>query len=408
MEENFKFKGWTVLWSAVGIQFVSGILYIWSIVGKALINQYHWTGTQASLPYTVATVMFVVAMVLGGRLQDLKGPRVCTTLGGIFLGIGLILSGCVKLPLLMVLTFGVILGGGIGLNNVATTASAVKWFPPEKKGLITGIVVAGVGFASVFYSPTVNYLTGILGIARTFYLLGATVLVAAVFLAQYIADPPERYKPKTNGSALITAGQQAVTGNDLAWRELIKNGVFYKLWLMLTCASAAGLMLIGHLASIVKLQAGWEGGYLLVALLAVFNTLGRLLGGSFSDKIGRINLMRLAFFLQAINLAFFGRMNSIATLTLGVILAGLCYGATFAVFPPAIADYFGMKNFGANYGLIFTGWGIGGIIGPLTAGKIFDVTGNFQAAFMVAFCLLIIAGMITFSFKSSNPVRSVF
>jgi OFA family oxalate/formate antiporter-like MFS transporter len=400
MKEKIKYKGWIVLWSAVGIQFVSGILYIWSIVGKALINQYHWTSTQASLPYTVATVMFVLAMVFGGRLQDLKGPRVCTTLGGILLGIGLIFSGCAKSPLLMVLTFGVILGGGIGINNVATTASAVKWFPPKKKGLISGIVVAGVGFASVIYSPAVNYLTAKLGIMRTFYLLGAAALVTAVFLAQYVADPPKGYNPKTAGGAL-----QSTVGNDLDWRGLIKNCDFYKLWLMLAFASAAGLMLIGHLASIAKLQAGWEGGYLLVALLAVFNTLGRLLGGCFSDKIGRINLMRLAFFLQAINLALFSRLNSVTALACGVILAGWCYGATFAVFPPTVADYFGMKNFGANYGLIFTGWGIGGIIGPLTAGRIFDITGNFQAAFMAAFCLLIIAGIITFSFKSPSPAR---
>jgi OFA family oxalate/formate antiporter-like MFS transporter len=401
MKNKVRYQGWVVLWSAVGIQFVSGILYIWSIVGKALINQYHWTGTQASLPYTVATVMFVLAMVFGGRLQDLKGPRVCTTLGGVLLGAGLIFSGCAKSPLVMVLTFGVILGGGIGINNVATTASAVKWFPPEKKGLITGIVVAGVGFASVIYSPTVNYLTGQLGITRTFYLLGAIVLVTAVFLAQFVADPPKDYNPKTTGGAL-----QTTAGKDLDWRGLIRNGDFYKLWLMLAFASAAGLMLIGHLAGIAKLQAGWEGGYLLVALLAIFNTLGRLWGGSFSDKIGRINLMRLVFFLQAANLALFGRLNSVAALACGVILAGWCYGATFAVFPPTIADNFGMKNFGANYGLIFTGWGVGGIIGPLTAGKIFDITGNFQAAFTVAFCLLIIAGIITFFFKSSNPANT--
>jgi OFA family oxalate/formate antiporter-like MFS transporter len=400
MEEQAKFKGWAVLWCAVGIQFVSGILYIWSIVGKALINQYHWTSTQASLPYTAATVVFVLTMVFGGRLQDLKGPRICATLGGVLLGVGLILSGCVKSPWLMVMTFGVIMGGGIGINNVATTVPAVKWFSPEKKGLISGIVVAGVGFASVFYSPTVNYLTGALGITRTFYLLGAAVLVIAVILAQFIANPPEGYQPPIAARLSQTAKPQAVSGKDLAWREIIKNRNFYKLWLMLAFASAAGLMIIGHIASIAKLQAGWEGGYLLVVLLAVFNTLGRLLGGSFSDQIGRVNLMRLAFLVQALNMALFGQYNSVATLAFGVILAGLCYGATFAVFPPTIADYFGMKNFGANYGLIFTAWGVGGMIGPLTAAKIFDTTGNFQSAFGVALILLIVAGVITFTFKS--------
>lgn len=405
MEKNYKARAQVVLWTATGISFVSGILYIWSIVSKALIKQYHWTSTEASLPYTIATIVFAVSMVFAGRLQDKKGPRLSGTIGGALLGIGLFLSAFAKTPLMMVLTFSLIVGTGIGINNVATTPPAVKWFPPHKKGMITGIVVAGIGFASVFYSPLINYLMNNFGISKSFLILGIVTFVLAVILAQFLSNPPEGYNP---GKAVSTAESTAVNpiqGNEMSWKEMIKTADFYKLWVMLAFSAAAGLMIIGHIATIARTQANWEGGYLLVALLAIFNTLGRLLGGTVSDKIGRINLMRLAFLLQAVNMALFGLFTTTGTLAIGVILAGLCYGATFAVFPATTADLYGMKNLGANYGLIFTAWGLGGVIGPLTAGRIFDLTGSYNTAYIVSLILLLVATVFTFTFRKSNKMK---
>ena len=406
MEKNYKSKARVVLWSATGLSFVSGILYIWSIVSKALIKQYNWTSTEAALPYTIATIVFAVSMVFAGGLQDKKGPRLSGTIGAALLGIGLFLSAFAKTPLMMVLTFSVIVGTGIGINNVATTPPAIKWFPPQKKGMITGIVVAGIGLASVFYSPLINYLMENFGISKSFTILGIAAFVLAVLLAQFLTNPPENYKPGQEISVSKAAGRRPEAGIETDWKGMVKTADFYKLWVMLAFSAAAGLMIIGHIATIAKTQAHWEGGYILVALLGIFNSLGRLLGGTLSDKIGRINLMRLAFGLQALNMAFFGLFTTTGTLAIGVIIAGLCYGATFSVFPATTADFYGLKNMGANYGLIFTAWGLGGVIGPLAAGKIFDMTGSYNKAYIVSLVLLLIAALFTFTFKKPNIIAN--
>jgi len=137
-------------------------------------------------------------------------------------------------------------------------------------------------------------------------------------------------------------------------------------------------------------------------LLAVFNTLGRLAGGTLSDKIGRIPLMRLVFLIQAVNMLLFSHYSLTLTLALGVSVAGFYYGAVFAVFPAATADFYGLKNLGTNYGVVFTAWGLGGVIGPITAAKIFDSTGSYAASYIISFVLLIIAAAVTFTFRPST------
>jgi len=145
-------KGWTVVIAALSINLILGVLYAWGVVAKALVSDWHWTKTDATLPFTVATVCFAGMMVFAGRCQDKFGPRLVATAGGIMLGLGLVASGLVHTPTLMALTFGVGAGLGIGLGYSATTPPSIKWFPPARKGVITGIVVSGVAWQR-FISP---------------------------------------------------------------------------------------------------------------------------------------------------------------------------------------------------------------------------------------------------------------
>ena len=175
MKKNLEKKAYKVLWTATLINVIAGIVYIWSVISKALIDDLNWTSKEASLPYTMITVFFVIAMVIFGKIQDEKGPRLTITIGGILMGIGLILSGVFTKPKIMILTMGLIAGTGIGTVNASTAPPAVKWFPPEKKGMITGIVVAGVGLSSVLYSPLANYLINLVGISKTFIYIGVEI-----------------------------------------------------------------------------------------------------------------------------------------------------------------------------------------------------------------------------------------
>ncbi len=400
MKEKNKSISLRVLAASTGINLVCGILYIWGVISKALVEQLNWTSKQASLPYTVATISFVIAMVIFGNIQDKKGPRMIGTLGGILMGSGLIISGLTLSPVMLVLSMGIISGCGIGILNVSTTPPAVKWFSPKKKGMITGIVVGGVSVSSMLYSPLANYLIENQSISKTFIIIGFIALFISVFLAQFLKNPPEEYEIKSQKSFSVNQG--------FTWREMLKTKQFYMVWIMLGLSSSAGLMIIGHISNIAKVQAKWEGGFILVILLAIFNTLGRFLGGSISDRIGRSSLMRIIFLMQGVNMFLFSQFNNVILLAIGVAIAGLCYGAIFSVFPATISDLYGMKNFGMNFGLMFTAWGFGGVIGPMTGAAIFDMIGNYNTAYLVAGSFLVIAFVTTFVFDKSKENLKLF
>ncbi|MHB8171401.1 MAG: L-lactate MFS transporter [Thermincolia bacterium] len=392
-------RGWIVTSAGVGINLALGVLYTWSIFGKALTEELNWTATEASIPYTVAIAIFALMMVPAGRWQDKVGPRVVITVGGALTGLGMILAGFSQSLMALVLSFGVLAGTGIGLGYAAATPAAVKWFPPHKKGLITGLVVSGFGLASVYIAPLTNYLIKNFSVQQAFLYLGIGFFVVVIALAQLIQNPPAGYK--VPGIAPSPTSAPSNSGkHDYEWSEMVKTPQFILLWIMFAFASSAGLMIIGHLAKIAKLQAGIAWGFYLVALLAIFNAAGRIMAGIVSDKIGRTRTMLLVFIIQAAVMAIFGNFSDQTSLAAGTAVVGFAYGACLSLFPSTTADFFGTKNLGVNYGLVFTAWGVGGVFGPIMAGKIADISGgNYTLAFQVAAVLCVIAAGLTFLTK---------
>jgi OFA family oxalate/formate antiporter-like MFS transporter len=368
-----------------------GVLYSWGVIKKALVSDWHWTNTDAALPFTVSAAVFAITMIFAGRAQDKFGPRPVTIFGGLMLGLGLILSGFVTSLGMMVFTFGVIGAIGIGLGYSAATPCAMKWFESSKKGMIAGIVVAGVGLSPVYITPITASLLKSHGISTTFIILGVFAIAAVILFSMFLKNPPESEVKKTENKAAAPAQK----GNNQTWNEVAKTPQFYLLWVMYLLAATAGLMLIAHLPSIAVAQADWKtAGFMLVVILSIFNALGRLGAGVLSDKVGRTRAMMIVFMLQAVNMFMFMFYTSIPLLMMGSAIAGLAYGAVFSLFPTTTAEFFGMKNLGVNYGMIFTGWGVAGVIGPMLGGIVADKTGSYSNGFLVAGVFLVIATIL--------------
>lgn len=383
-------KARQVLIAATSINLVIGVLYIWGVISRALVEEWSWSHKEASLPYTIATLSFVLCMVLFGRVQDVYGPRITATLGGAMTGGGLLLAGLFPSPLLMPIFMGLMAGGGIGILNVCTTPPAVKWFPPEKKGMVTGIVVAGVSVSSLWLAPVANFLIGEYGVRWVFLVIGGIALTVTVLAAQVLNNPPTVVQKHADDvSSKLSEG--------LPFQKVLKHRHFWFVWVMLALSSSAGLMVIGHIGNIASSQGNIQNAYLLVMLLAFFNSIGRFAGGSLSDRFGRPRVMQAIFILQCLNMFAFRFYQSPLPMALGVAVAGLCYGATFSIFPATIADLFGLKDFGTNFGLMFTGWGLGGVIGPMTAAIVADIFGHYDIAFYLSALLLMLALLLTFT-----------
>jgi len=390
---------WSVLWAAIGINFLSGILYIWSIIGKALMKELHWSSLESSLPYTVFSLSFAAAMVPAGSIQDRKGPRFVATIGSLLVGCGLILTGLTLHPVVMIFSFGIMTGGGIGSLYAATVPPSLKWFPPEKKGMINGLIIAMAALSSLMYSPLTNSLANSIGISPVFWSIGVGLLILMTSLSQFLKNPSSEPMPANREN-------RAEAGIDIKPSQMIRTKNFYKMWFMFACSAASGLMVIGHAANIAKIQAGYEAGFILVILLAVFNGIGRSFGGILSDKIGRPNLMRLTFIIQAANMFLFAFYTNYIILMIGVAVTGMCYGAGMVIFSASTSDLYGMKYFGTNYGLVFTSWGIAGVLGPIPCAAIFDATKSFNAAYLVSGSMVIAALIIALTFKLPRKEHS--
>ena len=400
-------KGWTVTFAGTGINLALGVLYAWSVISKALTKSWGWTASTASMPYAVACGVFAISMVFAGRAQDKFGPRIVAALGGALTGIGMIVASFASKTdtTLMIIGFGILAGTGIGLGYASATPPAVKWFPAHKKGLITGIVVSGFGLASVYISPLTNALITGMGINKTFLILGIAFFVVTVLLAQFLINPPAGYVP--GGSPAAAAkGSTGPKKHDYEWHEMMKTPQFYLLWLMFAFASFAGLMIIGHMAKIAAkvLPNAAALSFLLVAILAVGNASGRIIAGILSDKLGRTRTMLLVFLFQAVIMAIFAKFTTAPLLILGALAVGFNYGSNLSVFPSATYDYFGTKNGGVNYGLVFTAWGVGGVFGSMVAGKIVDATGSYNMAFTAAAVLCVAAAGLSFLTKAPKAI----
>lgn len=355
--------------------------------------------------FALAILTFSLTMVFAGRVQDAKGPKLPAAIGAVLLGSGFILGSLVlKAPglstqtvtYLLWLTIGVIAGAGIGFAYVCPIAALVKWFP-QSKGLVSGIAVAGFGFGAFIFSDTKylpigggSYLAAN-GPAQFFMVHGIVSIVAVLIGSALLSNPPG------------TATKSASASN---WQDLVKNPAFPIIWIMFFSGALAGLTVIGvakgYAGEQLVLAAGaaadkaklMEQGAAAVGMLAIFNAIGRVVWGTVSDKIGRTRAFVAMFAFQALMMFLLPHLTTMQSITLGAGLVGFNFGGNFALFPSATADLFGAKSMGANYGLVFTSYGLAGVAGIFAANQAKDLTGSYAVAFAVCGGLCILSAIL--------------
>jgi MFS transporter, OFA family, oxalate/formate antiporter len=401
---QIKNLGWRVTFAGLGINLALGILYTWSIFKMTIKESilagdglYNWSLSSLNDPYAVCCLVFAFAMILAGRVQDRTSPRVTAVIGGVLTGAGLILIAFSTSWIVWILGFGVLMGMGLGFGYASATPPAIKWFPPAKTGMIAGIVVAGFGLASVYIAPLGIFLIGKFGLSQSMLIFGVAFLFVVSFLARFLVNPPEGY---VHPDAVRTSSTAPV-GPDFSPGEMMKTGTFYKLWVIFCVGSGAGLMIIGGVAGMAKSGMG-SMAWVVVALMAVGNASGRVVAGILSDKIGRANTLFIMMTAQAIVIfsLLFITPAQIVLLVIAATLIGFNYGTNLSLFPSATKDFFGLKNFGVNYGLVFSAWGVGGFIFPRVSQMIVAHTNSPRMAYILAAGLLLLGAVLALMTKA--------
>ncbi|MBI5440579.1 MAG: OFA family MFS transporter, partial [Deltaproteobacteria bacterium] len=391
-------RAWVVVAAGMVVNLCLGCLYAWSVWVKALTNPEvmrasgwaPFTAEQASNPASLCIAVFALLMIPGGRLQDRLGPRIAASLGGVAIGAGLLLAGFLKSYLGILVGFGLLGGIGMGLGYAAPTPAALKWFGPQKRGLIAGLVVGGYGLAAFYVAPLATWLMSRYGISASFYVLGAAYLIVILAASQFLAWPEPGYVPP--GAPIAAAKQTAGEQAEVNWtaRQMISSWQFYVLVLLFAINTQAGLLLVGHAAKMIG--SVMSAGYLLVAWGAICNSSGRVGTGVISDRVGRKNTLILNLLVGAVIMFTLPSLFALKNVPLLFLAAGVgfwCYGGGLTLFPSFTADFYGPKNLGLNYGLVFLGWGLGSFM-PKLAGRIYDIYHSYDYAFYTAGVLLLL------------------
>ncbi len=400
---------WIRVVGAILIQLALGSIYAWSIFNKPLASAGYLGSEGYTDPKSLAVLgIFATSLAgfglfvsVGGRLQDRYGPRKIAMLAGVVYAISYILAWqSVKSLPMMYVSYG-LLGAGVGIGYSCPLACCVKWFP-DKRGLISGIAVAGFGAGTFIFAQVGTFIikSDYSGLGTAYLSLGLIFLVMVIAGAFLLCDPPSGYCPAGWSPPLQGAGSTAK--KQFQVREMVRTRSFIMIWVMFVLSATCGLMMVGNISNVANsfknfysppatslLATTAESVALLAGIYAIFNGTGRVAWGFFSDKLGRTKAMKIMFLVQAIGLfssaAFvLSKPTNEGVQFAGLILfdswVGFCFGGNFALFPPITSEYFGTKFFGSNYGIVFTSYAVGGVIGGLMPGII---KGGFEWVFII-------------------------
>ncbi len=397
-------------WILVGIGLLInvclGSIYAFSIFRKPLETLWGITSSQSGYPFMVFLVIFAIAMPLAGSLMARWGPKNTAMLGGLLVGGGWIAASFSPNITILTLLYGVIGGAGVGIVYGCPIAVVAKWFP-QKSGLAIGLTVMGFGVSALAIAPLMKAMIDNpdIGILNTFLYLGIAFLAVIMLLAQLLSFPPTGWAPAETKTAI--AATPSMPTLNLSRQEMLKTRNFYALWTTYTIGCLAGLMAIGIASpvgtEVAKLDATMAA--LAVSLFAVFNGLGRPLFGAITDKLGPKHTAMVSFAMilsVSLLVSFFGQGNALMYFFAFCVL-WMCLGGWLAIAPTSTGIFFGKKHYAQNYGVVFTAYGAGAILGTLISGNIKDITGSYLGAFPIVAGLAIL-GMIVAA-VGLNPVK---
>lgn len=407
MSKGRTFNRWWVVVGAILVQLCLGAIYAWSVFCKPLERSIEEGGlgltpSQATLPFSLVLIFFALSTIPGGKWQDKAGPKIVATFGGIILGIGLLLAAFARSFGWLVIGYGIISGIGIGLTYVCPIATVIKWFP-DKRGLITGLGVFGFGAGALIVAPAARALIDSIGVFNTFAILGIIFICVIVGSSQLLRVPPPGWLPEgwTPSAKTVPLTQDFTTGGMLSSHQ------FYLIWIMYFFGCFTGLMVIGQTSPIGQELAGLTPRVAAIAVstLAIFNAMGRIFWGRVSDAIGRTRTIFLMLLIGGVAILLYNVIEKFHPYYwVGICLVGFCFGGYLAIFPAVTADFYGTKNVGINYGVVFTAYGVGGVLGPIFAAKMLEIMRSYSIAFTVSGILCLVGAVIALTIK--HPVKT--
>jgi MFS transporter, OFA family, oxalate/formate antiporter len=380
-------RRWVVLFGGFLLSLMGGMSYAWGSFVLPLVQGWGWSTAEANLPFTVMIIVFALAMIPAGALQDKYGPRKVATVGAVMFLVGYSSAALMRYfpsPAWLTLTYGAGVGIACGLTYATIAPTARKWFP-DRPGFAVSTAVMGFGLAAVVFAPLKKQMIDMWGVDGTLLVLGVFVAAVAMVGTRLVRNPPPGWMPPSTASDSQRSSKAPQTQN-IPPGEFVRTPRFFILWLALAAVIGGGLTAIGLLTAYGELELKLAPAIaaLAVSFYSLANGVGRPFVGWLADKKGTMRVMLIVYAVQAtVFIALPWVATSPVSLFLSSLLLGLGYATTFALFPVVVAAVSGTRYLGMNYGMVFSAFGLGAIT-SLLGSWLLDVTGEFTSAFLLA------------------------
>lgn len=386
---NKSLNRWQVIAASTAILLCTGAVYAFSVFANPLSSQTGWTMPQIMMAFTINSAIGPIPMILGGYLVDKGFVKWTIALGAFVFALGFFLTGFVSSPIMLYLTYGLMAGLGQGFAYSGALSNILRLFP-DKRGLASGILTAGMGFAAVIASPIASYLIQSHDAKFAFRAIGLAYLIIVGLASFFIKPAPAGYKPEGWEPPAQIQNNGSINRN---WLQMLKTPVFYIVISMFFVGAFSGLMIASQASPIGQTMFGLAPATaaLYVSLYSISNSSGRLIWGTVSDKIGRSKTLMIIFSVVALSLFILTIIPGQFGFSLGIIGLGICFGGVMGVFPSIVMENYGPANQGVNYGIVFTGYSLAAFFAPRVAVQMAAANnGNYSQAFYVAIALSLV------------------
>ena len=386
MKETF--NRWQVLAASTAILLCTGAVYSFSVFAGPLSSSTGWSMSEIMLAFAINSAIGPIPMILGGYLVDKGYVKWTIALGVLLFASGFYLTGYASSPAMLYLTYGLMAGLGQGFAYSGALSNSLRLFP-DKRGLASGILTGGMGFAAVIASPVASSLIQKQDAFFAFRTIGLVYIVVIICAIFFIKAAPSGYQP-TDWKAPVQTKQGPANKN---WKEMLQSPLFYIIISMFFVGAFSGLMIASQASPIGQSMFGLSAGTaaLYVSLYSIANSSGRFIWGSLSDKIGRSQTLLIIYSVIVLALFSLTIIPGQLGFTLGILGLGICFGGVMGVFPSIVMENYGPTNQGVNYGIVFTGYSLAAFFAPKVAVQMAATNnGNYSAAFYVAIALAVV------------------
>lgn len=379
-----------------------GTIYSWSIFRTPLEESFDASPTESGLPYMLFLLFFALSMPLGGALIRRIGPRFTAIAGSALVGMGWLLAGYSGSIAILAVAYGVLGGVGVGLAYGVPLAVAGRWFA-DRRGVALGLTLMGFGLSPLITAPVAAAVIGAVSVLPAFRIMGTSLFLLLVVLSMVMRYPDEKEE-----AAVPAAPEGAATATvERDTREMLHTPQFYGLWTTYVIGTLVGLTAIGITGSFAQQTVGLTAGQaaLSVSVFALCNGLGRPLFGYITDRLGVVAAVLFAFgaIILSSVLLLLGGGGSVVLFAISFALFWMLLGGWLAIAPAGTTILFGAKHYPANYGLMYTAYGVGAVLGTLLSGQINEIFGSYLYTF-VPVILLAMIGMVIALLTLRKPV----